>query len=498
MKKGIIVFVLFFTFMFSWPIIGLAEENNIAQNNNTNTEQVIQTPVVVEKPQEPVIDELATIEENNKNIDLYNEQVDTYNTYIAEENSKREEEYNEAYEEVYTHNESEQQKVEQNEKDLERQEKIDERIASDTESRIAEHTTDVNNLPNSWEETNASPQTIAVEQKESDETYKVMNLHIYMNENDGDTYCSTDIENNNFYINNNIKQNIILAEWECIEVGNNDIITIYSQSKLYPNSGALFRRCLEGYTNGYWIPTQEFTSTSRNVIDNWDENGPSTTVSYDSGTTDGQLIKNILNVFVYNFLRYGAEPEKVIKYIPDFWNYPDAVIYLEPLNKIDRLVEEQPKPDPTPEINPEPKPEPEPEPKIDPEITPELKSEPSENKLEFNLEDEFKEESQINSIITTSVTPSTPRVLILETPNINRSTFNTSTIIKTSENNMNQKNNKEENIETIKENETPLAQDNDKKEHWALINLVAMIITILSAIKIPKKNKQKEDDENGE
>ena len=63
---------------------------------------------------------------------------------------------------------------------------------------------------------------------------------------------------------------------------------------------------------------------------------------------------------------------------------------------------------------------------------------------------------------------------------------------------MNQKNNKEENIETIKENETPLAQDNDKKEHWALINLVAMIITILSAIKIPKKNKQKEDDENGE
>jgi len=503
MKKSIIAFILFFTFMFSWPVIGLAEENTNISNDNSITIEQIQNNIV-EKPQEPVIDNTATIEENNQKIDTYNEQVDLYNNYIAEENSKREEEYNETCANVDSHNESEQQKVEQNEKDLEKQEKRDERIASDTESKTAEYTTDVNNLPNSWEETNASPQTITVEQKESDESYKVMNLHIYVDENSGDTYYSTHIENNNnFYIDDNMKQNIILAEWECIQAGKNDIVTVYSQSKLYPNSGALFRRCLEGYTNGYWISTQEFTSTSKNIVDNWDENGPSTIVSYDAGTTDRQPIKNILNVFVYNFLRYGAEPEKVTKYIPDFWNYPDAIVYLKPLNKMDRLAESQPGPAPErepevvpePEIIPEPKPDPEvipePKPKVDLESIPEIKT-----RVDPETIPEIK--TRVNpETVPEIIIPSASRVLTFETPVTDRLILNVSTTTNTSENNTDQKNNKEENIKTIKENETPLARDNDKKEHWALINLVAMIVTILSAIKIPKRDENKEDDENG-
>ena len=340
----ILAMILFIGFI---PNIAIASE---LEQNQVPSEKIV-TEIV--EPQAPTITDDMTEEEANNLINDYNNKVDEYNKYAEEENAKRKEEYDTNVEEVTKHNEEEDTKVEENNKQLEKQEKLDKAKAADSVSKLADQTTNQDSLPDSWVENTQEPKTISVEKKESTEQYKVSNVHIYLNESfDGADF--PDVTDSNFYINNTIKEHMVLGEWETINVGNNDIVAIYSQGTLYPHSGALFVRRLEGYTNGYWVPTQFIASTAVNTQDSWND-GPVTIVSYDEGTTDGAPLKNIINLYTYNFLRYGAEPVRVEKYNPNYLDYPEEQIYLAYISKMDNIVRPPKVPDKEDEKVPEEK-----------------------------------------------------------------------------------------------------------------------------------------------
>lgn len=83
---------------------------------------------------------------------------------------------------------------------------------------------------------------------------------------------------------------------------------------------AAFYRKLDGYTNGYWLPgSHEFTSTCNYSYSTWSK-GSAQEFSYIDGTTDNLSVKNVFSLFTYSFYRLGLEPEKVEKYIPDYWD----------------------------------------------------------------------------------------------------------------------------------------------------------------------------------
>ena len=533
LRTKIIALFLFLTLVFSWNSIVIAEENNDNIPTDEQIEQIKDTPM--EKPQEPTIDESLSVEEKNILIDEYNTQVDEYNDYATKENEKRDQEYNEQVQIVDEHNQVEQEKVEQNQQDLTRQEKLEAKIVADSQSKTAGSTNNGDSIPTTWEENTEEPVTISVEQHESTEFYDVINLHIFVNENASDTYNTSSITKDNFKVNIP-DEDIVLGEWECVEVGNNDIVTVSSQAKNYPNSGALFLRRLEGYTNGYWMPTQEFVSTVNYVEDQWDENGPSTAFSYNEGTTDNQSIKNILNIFVYNFLRHGAEPTPVEEYTPDYWNYPEEVTHLDLLTKLERLEI----PSPTTGENSEPEPEPLPKeeekeeeviPKEEEETTPEKEeAAPKENpplKEEKPISEDFsktdppiKKDKSAEPIVdknpvyqeSSSVIVKESNKTIVPVENLVKETENLVKEIEAStstteenqlifitpidyEDNIIENNITETKKETqIKEDGIPLAEGEQTQSSWALLNLIAMIVSLLSAIKIPKKEKDQEEE----
>ena len=533
LRTKLIALFLFLTLVFSWNSIVIAEENNDNIPTDEQIEQIKDTPM--EKPQEPTIDESLSVEEKNILIDEYNTQVDEYNDYATKENEKRDQEYNEQVQIVDEHNQVEQEKVEQNQQDLTRQEKLEAKIVADSQSKTAGSTNNGDSIPTTWEENTEEPVTISVEQHESTEFYDVINLHIFVNENASDTYNTSSITKDNFKVNIP-DEDIVLGEWECVEVGNNDIVTVSSQAKNYPNSGALFLRRLEGYTNGYWMPTQEFVSTVNYVEDQWDENGPSTAFSYNEGTTDNQSIKNILNIFVYNFLRHGAEPTPVEEYTPDYWNYPEEVTHLDLLTKLERLEI----PSPTTGENSEPEPEPLPKeeekeeeviPKEEEETTPEKEeAAPKENpplKEEKPISEDFsktdppiKKDKSAEPIVdknpvyqeSSSVIVKESNKTIVPVENLVKETENLVKEIEAStstteenqlifitpidyEDNIIENNITETKKETqIKEDGIPLAEGEQTQSSWALLNLIAMIVSLLSAIKIPKKEKDQEEE----
>ena len=345
MKKILLSFFIVLVLVFSTiPTNAFASEKSQTEGDKIETVAVENT----EQPQQPIITPDMSNKEANQLIDQYNEEVDTYNENAKAQNAVKEKEYQEEVQKVEQHNQEEEQKVEQNKQDLEKQEKLEQRVAADSQSKVADQTKDFNDLPNSWIENTTEPKTIKVEKVESTEQYKVTNLHLYIN-GDLSNYNCVNITDSNFFVDSILQNQLILGEWETITVGNNDIITIYSEGALYPHSGAMFSRKLSGYTNGYWVPYEEFFSTAVNVMDSWGENGPETIFSYNDGTTDRQSIKNILNLYIYTFMRYGVEPEKVQVYTPDFWKLPPDIKYIKPLNRMERLKEEEIKPEPKPE-----------------------------------------------------------------------------------------------------------------------------------------------------
>ena len=342
MMKKLLAIILACAIVFSGlPIYAMAE---------TTMSPIAQEQVEVEKPQKPEIPDDMSAEDGNKLINEYNEQADIYNKYVEEENSKRQSEYDKTLEEVTTHNNLEQLKVDTNKQDLEKQSKRDQRIATDKISKLSFYTDIPNMIPTSWNDNTSSLTTSLVETVDSENQYKVINLHIFLKDGYEDTYETSEVTDNSFRVSQNTIDHMLRAEWETFTVGENDIISLKSENSLYPHNGAIFARYFEGYTNGYWVPTQEFVSTTNYVEDIWDD-GPITVFSYNEGSTDNHGIKNILNVYTYTFVRNGEEPSVVEPYTPDFWEVPSLEL-LTPVDKMDLIKIEEGVP-----VEPEPQPE---------------------------------------------------------------------------------------------------------------------------------------------
>lgn len=339
--KKLLAIILACAIVFSGlPMYAMAEEN---------VNPIGQEQVEIEKPQKPEITDDMSAEDGNKLINEYNKQAEEYNKYVEEENNKRQSEYDKTLEEVATHNNLEQLKVDTNEQDLEKQLKCNQRIAADKNSKLSFYTDIPDMIPTSWDDNTNSLTTSFVETIDSENQYKVINLHIFLKDGYEDTYETSEVTNNSFRVSQNTIDYMLRAEWETFTVGENDIVSLKSESSLYPHNGAIFTRYFDGYTNGYWMPTQEFVSTTSYVEDAWDD-GPVTFFSYDEGSTDHQGIKNIFNVYTYTFVRNGSEPALVEPYTPDFWEVPSLEL-LTPVDKMDLIrVEEVP-------VEPEPQPE---------------------------------------------------------------------------------------------------------------------------------------------
>ena len=197
-------------------------------------------------------------------------------------------------------------------------------------------TTDASMLPTDWTTTHSTDETktIKVEEAEekSDETYNVMNIHFYLNENTSDILnngVSFD-EQNNPVFSPDLTNNLVLAEWETVEVNKNDIVTTISEAEPMGYRSAAFYRYMDGYTNGYWIPNFSiFTSTAVYSNSIWYK-GAAQEFSYIDGTTDRKPITNALSLYAYTFQRLKEEPEKVEEYIPDYWDTELHVEYEKP------------------------------------------------------------------------------------------------------------------------------------------------------------------------
>ena len=290
----------------------------------------------VKAPEMPDIEGLS-VEEANALIEEYNAQIDEYNAQI-------EELYKIEVEEIEAHNAAEDRKVQEAAKANEAYEKSQERIASHANKGITANKTDeFEDLPADYAVTTDDKNdlvTIRVEEAEekSGKTVKAMNIHIFFDEEmETDYFCPGDLEQ--LSMNKNITDHIARAEWECIEVDQNDSVTLISEAKPMGYSSAAFYKWMDGYTNGYWMPyLSTFSQTAVNCEYGWLA-GASYTASYDEGTTDRRTPVDIFGLYLYSFIRLGKEAEEVT-YTPDYKETPNAPEMLEKMDLLEEIAPE--------------------------------------------------------------------------------------------------------------------------------------------------------------
>lgn len=180
-----------------------------------------------------------------------------------------------------------------------------------------------------WDDLNAigDGKTILVNEGEaSDVSYKVANLHIfqdfesvtemwdYQEERGWDCMnINLDDENGCMIIPAALINRMVMMEYEIAEVGKNDSVTVTSQTPVFNGTGLTTPRFLEGFTDGpYWANDVVFTTNAMEY--DCDFTGTQHTFSFENGTCDYSDIKNTLNVNRYFFTRYSnpapVEPEK--------------------------------------------------------------------------------------------------------------------------------------------------------------------------------------------
>lgn len=325
---------------------------------------------IMEEPSSENLTTNEAIENYNLQVDQYNEFVEGYNEWVDNEYEKASEDYNKEVEEVTLHNEKEAQKekdieeankkeeerveeaiqhnneekekvkeveaanaeetqkVEENKAALEKQEQLNQKIEKFKEKGLENSTTDPEGAPSTFEVTQPSEtKTIKVEKSEtpSEKTYNVTNVHLYVDEEAGGIYYGTWVEDNKFLINPEMLAHMVLVEWETTNVNENDTVTVVSEARQMGYSSAAFYRYMEGYTNGYWLPTSELVTTAVYTdTTTWGVGGQQISFSYEDGSTDNKGVKNTICLWTYNFMRYGPEPEKVEPYEPNYQTYePD-------------------------------------------------------------------------------------------------------------------------------------------------------------------------------
>ena len=184
--------------------------------------------------------------------------------------------------------------------------------------------------------------------EESEDTYKVANLHIFedfkdFNEmNDYQSELGWDCMNINvddangvIIIPKALIDRIAMIEIEVAEVGKNDTVTVVGQNSIFTsNYVTTVGRFFEGYTDGpYWLSAGTiFQSTAIDSESDW--TGTGHTFSYSQGTTDCAEIKNPLNVNHYVFQRYGNPytlPEKPEEVTANMMDKAEALSFIEGL-----------------------------------------------------------------------------------------------------------------------------------------------------------------------
>lgn len=385
----------------------------------------------------------------NEEVDVYNEKVDEYNAQIDSDYEKAVVDYEQKVEEVTEHNKVEDEKVaevethnaEEDEKLAKSQEElaiIDSKIEADAPGNTIENFTEsAEDLPTDWSDTTDELHTIKIEEAEekSGEEVKIINLHLYL---DGESVPSTVIDNtklinDHFELTQEVKNNLLFAEWEVATFDLNDRVTVKGEGEDYKNNtirhdGKNYRiqaydarhvRAVEDHTQGAWIPgsiveyncntaetgwgydfdtmegkggeTYTFEFNEVDKTQSYLYNGNVMTETVKERTIDGSEPKNILSVFTYIFQRLWSEPveyePEYQEYTPDYMEQPEEPVkgeYLEKLDHMD-LVDIPDEPDPVPD-DPTPEPsvpeliivhDPEPTPtSVEPVVEPTIEPEP--------------------------------------------------------------------------------------------------------------------------
>ncbi len=287
-----------------------------------------------EVPVQPNVEGLS-VDEANALIDEYNEKVDAYNEAVDVA-------YEAEIEEVEAHNAAEDQKVEENQKELEAYNAAQEKIEKHEDKGITtDRTSDPDELPEDYTVTveTQEAKTIKVEEAEvkAGKTVKVMNVHLFFDEGCGSTVSINDLSN--LKSDEDVNEHLALAEWETVEVDENDIVTVISEAESMGYKSASFYKWIEGYTNGFWMPSYSvFGSTAVDSYSTWYK-GAAQVASYDMGTTDGRDPVDMFSLYAYTFYRTGAEPAYVEEYTPDYKETPQAP---EHLNKMDHIEAKEP------------------------------------------------------------------------------------------------------------------------------------------------------------
>ena len=399
-----------------------------------------------EAPVEPIIPTEQTeenVDQYNKEVDKYNEEVDKYNQQIDEDYEAAQAEYEKQKEDTQIHNQEEEDKVKENEEQLAKQERINQRIEHDTNNGLENSTDDPEKAPKNFDGETTDPKTIIVEKSDdpTGKTHKYMGLHVFTE--DGDFFNDNDFSNDSIKIAESLLNKAILIEWEIVTADENDIIYSLSQDVMWGGKQMQFRRCLEGYVNGVWLASSyTIESDANNQGIDFIGNTWAQYVSYNEGTHYNRTPINTVLLWVYYFYRVGPEPEEVVKYEPDIWDDPIAPIKPDYLTKLNYLIFVPTDDDPVTPVTPTDTDDPTPSPTQKEKVV--EKTKVVEKKTSNN--DRRAVAVVYRPVITANAT--TEKVKDEKTPKVK-----------------------------VAENTTPKTKG--ETAYWALINLIAVILTII-------------------
>ena len=238
----------------------------------------------------------------------------------------------------------------------------------------------------------ADHNTIQIDAGESSgSTYKVANLHIFEDFTSfDDMYAWQDAAGADSFVQSAdlidaiiipaaILDRLVVLEYDVVEADANDTVTANTQAALFNyNSTLLTNRYLDGYTAGaYWIHTSEYIGTASYTDHDW-SNG-AIIFSYENGATDRLGARDTLNVTQYQYFARYAQPTMPVKpaeYTPNRMESIQPMTLLtanatalNTLSRLDLLAIPKPAADPKPAAptNWIPAPRPVTEPETEPE-----------------------------------------------------------------------------------------------------------------------------------
>lgn len=343
-------------------------ENQLAQttlHNQEEDQKVAENAQEIASAEKQNAEILADYEEAKAEADVVNaqedEKVEESQKAIEEANAKNEE-LSQQIDAAEQHNAEEDQKVENSQAELAI---IEDKIEGDADV-VEHHVEDAADAPTDWSDTTQDAKTISVISSETPtgDKISVINIHTYIDSDSISGNLYDNIGNDTFALAPELLRDAILVEWETAEIDVDDTVVIESEAGLFTDNtirheGKNYRlqpyynyfiRNIEGYTQGYWLPSGMIAMTATDVEYGWGYDfstgegkaGDTYTIHYEETvkdvnyledgvlkteqvtvrTTDGQAPKNIFALFVYTFTRLWEEP---VEYTPEYVEVPTLV-----------------------------------------------------------------------------------------------------------------------------------------------------------------------------